>query len=101
MTLTPEQQFVWGVIQARGQRIAELEAERDLALSAKAADDDYNTLMTKVERYRKALLPFTLLTCDCDDAYTIRGRHEPNTFHSDYEVEIAAARAALDGAEED
>jgi len=31
--------------------------------------------------------------CRCDEAYILRGRHEPNSWHSDYEDTITDARA--------
>ena len=41
------------------------------------------------------LQSITLIECHCDEAYTARGRHVPNEFHSDYEDVIEAAKEAL------
>lgn len=41
------------------------------------------------------LTPIAGIECNCDDAYTRRGRHEPNAWHRDFEDVIEAAREVL------
>lgn len=62
-----------------------------------AALDAYRDAVRKPLLYRTMNILKTLaaMECNCDEAYTKRGRHEPNVFHSDFEDLIEDARALL------
>ena len=40
----------------------------------------------------EALREIALIECQCDVAYTARGRHETNAFHAEYEEELEVIR---------
>jgi len=54
-------------------------------------------LESRIEALEEAVRPLLEgpAVCNCDEAYTARGRHEPNAVHADYEYEFAALRALV------
>lgn len=54
---------------------------------------DYEEQLRELEKAARALLP--LAECHCDEAWTMRGLHEPNQAHWDFGPEFEELKAVL------